>query len=41
MKKLIFSIAMLCISGIAFSQTFRQGIGINVVLQSSPVYKRG
>jgi len=36
MKKFIFSIAALCISGIAFSQTFRQGVGINVVLQSSP-----
>jgi hypothetical protein len=35
MKKLIFSMVAFCISSIAFSQTFRQGIGINVVLQST------
>jgi hypothetical protein len=35
MKKLIFSVIVLCFSSFAFSQTFMQGIGINVVLQSS------
>jgi hypothetical protein len=35
MKKLLFSALALCLSGFAFSQTFMQGIGINVVLQSS------
>ncbi len=35
MKKLIFSAIVLCLSNFAFSQTFMQGVGINVVLQSS------
>src|SRR5277367_1377924 len=35
MKKFIFSALVLCFSSIAFSQTFMQGVGINVVLQSS------
>ena len=35
MKKLLFSALALCLSGFAFSQTFMQGVGINVVLQSS------
>ncbi|MDP9041470.1 MAG: hypothetical protein M3N30_05775 [Bacteroidota bacterium] len=39
MKKLLFSAAALCLSSIAFSQTFRQGIGINVVLQSASGFK--
>jgi hypothetical protein len=36
MKKLVFSIIAICLSGFAFSQTFMQGIGINVVVQSAP-----
>jgi hypothetical protein len=35
MKKLLFSALALCLSGFAFSQSFMQGVGINVVLQSS------
>jgi|SRR5579862_3652802 len=35
MKKFIFSALVLCVSSVAFSQTFMQGVGINVVLQSS------
>jgi hypothetical protein len=35
MKKIIFSIVALCLSSFAFSQTFMQGVGINVVLQSA------
>jgi hypothetical protein len=35
MKKLLFSVCVLCLSSVAFSQTFMQGVGINVVLQSS------
>jgi hypothetical protein len=35
MKKLFFSVLALCLSSFAFSQTFMQGVGINVVLQSS------
>jgi hypothetical protein len=35
MKKFIFSAVVLCLSSVAFSQTFMQGVGINVVLQSS------
>lgn len=35
MKKMFFSILALCLSSIAFSQTFMQGVGVNVVLQSS------
>jgi hypothetical protein len=32
MKKLVFSAFALCLSSLAFSQTFMQGVGINVVL---------
>jgi hypothetical protein len=35
MKKIIFSAIALCLSSFAFSQTFMQGVGINVVLQST------
>ncbi len=35
MKKLLFSVFAFCLSSFAFSQTFMQGVGINVVLQSS------
>jgi hypothetical protein len=35
MKKLLFSTLALCLSGFAFSQTFMQGVGLNIVLQSS------
>jgi len=35
MKKLFFSVFAFCLSSFAFSQTFMQGVGINVVLQSS------
>jgi hypothetical protein len=35
MKKLFFSALTFCLSSFAFSQTFMQGVGINVVLQSS------
>jgi hypothetical protein len=35
MKKILFSALTLCLSGFAFSQTFMQGVGINIVLQSS------
>ena len=35
MKKLFFSAISLCLSTFAFSQTFMQGVGINIVLQSS------
>jgi hypothetical protein len=36
MKKFVFSAMAICPSGFAFSQTFMQGVGINIVLQSSP-----
>jgi hypothetical protein len=35
MKKIIFLVIAVCLSGFAFSQTFIQGVGINVVLQSA------
>jgi hypothetical protein len=35
MRKLIFSVIAFFLSGFAYSQTFMQGVGINVVLQSS------
>src|SRR5882672_12120087 len=35
MKKLLFSMIVLCISIVSQAQTFMQGVGINVVLQSS------
>ncbi len=38
MKKIIFLSLALCISGLAFSQSFTQGVGINVVIQSASNY---
>jgi|SRR5450432_656658 len=38
MRKLMFSVLAICLSSFAFSQTFMQGVGINVVLQSSGGY---
>ena len=35
MKKLLFSVFAICLSHFAISQTFMQGVGINVVTQSS------
>jgi hypothetical protein len=39
MKKLIFSLLAVCISCVAFSQNFMQGVGINVILQSTAGFK--
>lgn len=38
MKKIIFLLLTFCLSSVAFSQTFMQGVGINVVLQSAAGY---
>ncbi len=35
MKKLLFSMLVICISGASQAQNFMQGVGINVVLQST------
>jgi hypothetical protein len=35
MKKIFFSVIAVFLSGFAFSQTFTQGVGINIVLQSA------
>jgi hypothetical protein len=35
MKRILFSLLAICLSSFAFSQTFMQGVGINVVLQSA------
>jgi len=39
MKKLLGLTLSLCLCGTAFSQTFMQGIGANIVIQSAPGYK--
>src|ERR1700760_2338440 len=39
MKKLLFSLLAVCISSFAFSQNFMQGVGINVILQSTSGFK--
>ena len=39
MKKIIFSLLAVCISCVAFSQNFMQGVGINVILQSTAGFK--
>ncbi len=37
-KKYILSVIALSVSGFAFSQTFMQGMGVNLVMQSLPGY---
>lgn len=38
MKKLFFSMLVICISGAGHAQTFMQGVGINIMLQSTSGY---
>ncbi len=37
-KKYILSVLTITISGVAISQTFTQGLGVNLVMQSLPGY---